>query len=123
MFDKDGSGNIDVNEMREAMRALSVFLTKDQVLQMMATVDTDGNGFVDYEEFRTLIKDHIKNRNKEEELINVFRIYDEDDTGLIEFSDLRRVSKELDHGDISDEEIYGMIFEATRDRKGKVTLE
>ena len=32
MFDKDGSGNIDVNEMREAMRALSVFLTKDQVL-------------------------------------------------------------------------------------------
>ncbi len=89
---------------------------------MMATVDTDGNGFVDYEEFRTLIKDHIKNRNKEEELINVFRIYDEDDTGLIEFSDLRRVSKELDHADISDEEIYGMIFEATRDRNGRVTL-
>ena len=29
MFDKDGSGNIDVQEMRDAMRALSVILSKD----------------------------------------------------------------------------------------------
>ncbi len=123
MFDKDGSGNIDVQEMRDAMRALSVILSKDQVQKMMATVDTDGNGFVDYEEFRTLIKDHIKIRNKEEELRNVFRIYDEDDTGLIEFNDLRRVASELDHGNVSDEDIYGMLFEATGDRKGKVTID
>ncbi len=100
------------------MKALSVFLSKDQVQKMMATVDTDGNGFVDYEEFRTLIKDHIKSRNKEEELRNVFRIYDEDDTGLIEFNDLRRVASELDHGNVSDEDIYGMLLEATGSRKG-----
>ncbi len=123
MFDKDGSGNIDLHEMREAMKALSVHLSKDEVKQMMASVDTDGNGFVDYDEFRTLIKGHIKNRNKEEELRRAFRIYDEDDTGLIEFQDLRRVANELDQAPVSDEEIYQMLYEATLDRNGKVTME
>ena len=67
------------------MKALGVFLSKEEVKAMMASVDTDGNGFVDYDEFRNLIKGYIKNRNKEEELRRAFRIYDEDDTGLIEY--------------------------------------
>ncbi len=70
----------------------------------MSTVDTDGNGFIEYEEFRTLMKDHIKNRNREEELRRAFRIYDDDDTGLIEFRDLRRVANEIEEG-VTDEDI------------------
>ena len=29
MFDKDGSGNIDLQEMQDAMKTLGVFLSKD----------------------------------------------------------------------------------------------
>lgn len=122
LFDKDGSGNIDMQEMREAMKALGVYMSKDQVRRMMASVDTDGNGFIEYEEFKTLMKDHIKSRNKEEELRRAFRIYDEDDTGLIEFADLRRVANELGEK-VTDDEIKGMIYEATHDIHGVVTLE
>ena len=96
MFDKDGSGNIDMQEMREAMKALGVYMSKEQVKKMMDSVDTDGNGYIEYDEFKQLMKDHIKNRDKELELRRAFRIYDEDDTGLIEFHDLRRVANELD---------------------------
>ena len=92
MFDKDGSGNIDIGEMREAMKALGVYMNKEEVRKLMLTVDTDGNGFIDYDEFRALMKEYIKNRNKEEELTRAFRIYDEDDTGLIEFADLQQSS-------------------------------
>ena len=59
MFDKDGSGNIDIHELRDAMKALGVYLSKDKVKQMMKEVDTDGNGTVDYEEFRNLMKEKI----------------------------------------------------------------
>ena len=37
----------------------------------------------------------IKARNQEEELRKAFRIYDQDDTGLIEFYDLRRVADDV----------------------------
>ncbi len=123
MFDKDGSGNIDLQEMRDAMKALGVFLSKDEVKAMMASVDTDGNGFVDYDEFRNLIKGFIKNRNKVEELKRAFRIYDEDDTGLIEFDDLRRVANELEGAEVTDNEIHEMLYEATRDRNGTVNID
>ncbi|TNV75587.1 hypothetical protein FGO68_gene7648 [Halteria grandinella] len=122
LFDKDGSGNIDMKEMREAMRALGVYLSKDEVRRMMSSVDTDGNGFIEFDEFKTLMKDFIKNRNKEDELKRAFRIYDEDDTGLIEFADLRRVANELGEK-VSDEDIKGMIYEATHDINGVVTID
>ena len=69
----------------------------------------------------------IKDRNQEDELRKAFRIYDQDDTGAIEFYDLRRVATELTEGkkdeeDISDEVLYGMIYEACGDRKGDVNL-
>ena len=69
----------------------------------------------------------IKDRDQEQELKNAFRIYDQDDTGLIEFNDLRRVATELTEGkkkdqEIKDEVIRGMLYEATGDRDGKVNL-
>jgi centrin-1 len=69
----------------------------------------------------------LAERNQEEELRKAFRVYDQDDTGLIEFYDLRRVADELSEGkkesdEISDEVIFGMIYEACGDRKGTINL-
>ena len=127
LFDKDGSGNIDFYELRDAMRALGLNLTKEQVKEMMQKIDTDNNGFIDEDEFRQLMTEKIKARNQEEELRKAFRIYDQDDTGLIEFYDLRRVADELSEGkkeseEIPDEVIFGMIYEACGDRKGTINL-
>ena len=47
MFDKDGSGNIDLYELRDAMRALGLNMSKDEVKALMATIDTDNNGYID----------------------------------------------------------------------------
>ena len=127
LFDKDGSGNIDFYELRDAMRALGLNMTKEEVKAMMLKIDTDNNGFIDQDEFRVLMTEKLKERKQEDELIKAFRIYDQDDTGLIEYYDLRRVADELSEGkkdaeEISDEVIYGMIYEATGDRNGTVNL-
>ena len=94
---------------------------------MMAKIDNDNNGFIDEDEFRVLMTEKIKERNQEEELRKAFRIYDQDDTGLIEFYDLRRVADELSEGKkeseyIDNEVIYGMIYEACGDRNGTINL-
>ena len=120
MFDKDGSGNIDINELRDAMKALGIYLTRAQLKDEMKKMDTDGSGTVEFEEFLTLMKVKIQDRNPEEELRRSFRIYDEDDTGKISFVDLKRVATEL-NANLTDDDIRGMIFEADRDRDGEVS--
>ena len=35
LFDKDNSGSIDISELKDAMKALGIFLKKDQVKQKM----------------------------------------------------------------------------------------
>jgi len=47
LFDKDGSGNIDFYELRDAMRALGIQMTKEEVKKMMQEIDQDNNGFID----------------------------------------------------------------------------
>ena len=68
LFDKDGSGNIDFYELRDAMRALGIQLTKDQVKVMMSEIDQDNNGFIDQDEFRLLMSQKLAERDQEDEL-------------------------------------------------------
>ena len=81
LFDKDKSGTIDVAELRDAMKALGIFLKKDEVKQYMLKVDKDGSGSIDQKEFTGLMAEILSKRNQEEEIRKVFRCYDNDDDG------------------------------------------
>ena len=61
------------------MKALGVFLKKEEVKKTMTKVDKDGSGAIDREEFMALMAEQIESRNQEEELRKVFRMYDDDD--------------------------------------------
>ena len=49
----------------------------------MVKVDKDGSGAIDKTEFMGLMAEQIEGRNQLEEMRKVFRIYDDDDNGLI----------------------------------------
>ena len=55
LFDKDNSNSIDVTELRDAMKALGIFLKKEEVKQYMLKVDKDGSGEIDRDEFKALM--------------------------------------------------------------------
>ena len=55
LFDKDGSGSIDVNELKDAMKALGIYLKKDEVKAKMTKADKDGSGAIDEIEFLALM--------------------------------------------------------------------
>lgn len=63
IFDKDKSGSIDVGELKDAMKALGIFLKKDDVKQVMTKVDKDGSGNIDKEEFTALMAEQIESRD------------------------------------------------------------
>ncbi|XP_071165749.1 calmodulin-like isoform X2 [Mytilus edulis] len=51
VFDKDGSGSISKAELKLVMENLGEKLTGEEIDEMMAEADKDGNGEIDYEEF------------------------------------------------------------------------
>ena len=108
LFDKDKSGSIDIHELKDALKALGIFLKRDEIKQMMTKVDKDGSGAIDQEEFTALMAEQIENRDQYQELGKTFRIYDDDDNGLISAENLIRCGKDLEEP-VTSHEVGEMI--------------
>lgn len=51
LFDTDGSGTIDPKELKAAMQSLGFEAKNQTIYQMIADIDKDGNGSIDFDEF------------------------------------------------------------------------
>jgi calmodulin len=56
LYDVDGSGGLDQEEIKQLMATLGHDLTDEEVSDMIAEVDEDGNGDIDYDEFVSMFK-------------------------------------------------------------------
>lgn len=63
LFDKDRSNTIDIQELKDAMKALGIHMTKQQANEMMERIDKDGSGQLDFDEFLGLMSEIIYKRN------------------------------------------------------------
>ena len=55
LFDTEGSGQIDAKELKVAMRALGFEPKKEEVRKMIADVDREGKGYIDFQDFLDLM--------------------------------------------------------------------
>ncbi|XP_065158817.1 uncharacterized protein [Atheta coriaria] len=122
IFDWDGTGRIDVKEVKVAIRALGFEPPKEEMKRMIAEVDTEDSGKLSYENFITLIAGKMCAPDSKEELLKAFRLFDAEQNGYITTETLLRVSEELGEY-VTEEEIVEMIDEADVDEDGRVTEE
>ncbi|VVB05173.1 unnamed protein product, partial [Arabis nemorensis] len=122
LFDTDGSGTIDAKELNVAMRALGFEMTEEQINKMIADVDKDGSGAIDFDEFVHMMTAKIGERDTKEELTKAFKIIDLDKNGKISADDIKRMAKDLGEN-FTDGEIREMVEEADRDHDGEVNME
>jgi Ca2+-binding EF-hand superfamily protein len=54
-FDKDGNGLIDANEVRASLKKAGTDLTDEQVKEIIKELDVDGDGQLNYMEFRMML--------------------------------------------------------------------
>jgi len=119
LFDTDGTGTINVKELKVAMRALGFEPKKEEMKAMISEVDADANGSIDFNDFLKIMSQKMAERDPKDEILKAFKLFDDDESGKISFKNLKRVSKELGEN-LTDEELQEMIDEADMDGDGEV---
>jgi Ca2+-binding EF-hand superfamily protein len=87
---------------------------------MINTVDADGDGTVDFEEFIQLMEMKMNDSDEEQDIIEVFKVFDNDGNGYITAAELRHVMTNLEEK-LTDDEIDEMINEADIDGDGQIS--
>merc|ERR1712227_1133711 len=78
LFDNDNSGAISVNELTSAMGSLGFDVKHAVVYNMVADLDADGSGEIEFGEFLDVMTAKLDERNSREEIDRVFNLFDKD---------------------------------------------
>ena len=93
LFDTDHSGSIDYRELKAAMRALGFEVKKEELRKMITDIDADGSGHIEFPEFLEMMTGKMGEKDTKEEILKVFKLFDDDSTGKISFKNLKRVTE------------------------------
>ncbi|XP_005386820.1 PREDICTED: centrin-4-like isoform X2 [Chinchilla lanigera] len=122
LFDTDGSGTIDVKELKIAMQALGFEPKKEEIEQMIAEIDQEGVGTINFENFLAIMSIKMSEQDEKEEILKAFKLFDDDNTGSITLNNIKRVAKELGEN-LTDNELQEMLSEADSDGDGAINEE
>merc|ERR1719263_1244877 len=113
LFDADQSGAIDCRELKGAMRALGFEVKNEELIKMVSDIDTDGNGTVEFKEFMGMMTGKMGEKDSREDIVKVFKMFDDDSTNKISFRNLARDAEEL----------QDMINQSDKDGDGEINFD
>lgn len=121
LFDKDGDGYISNNELGSVLRSLGQCPTQAEVQDMINEVDCDGNGLIDFDEFVNLMQNKLSNEDKEQELVEAFKVFDKNGDGFISLQELKFTLTTIGEK-LTEDECNQMMAEADMDNDGRINF-
>ncbi|URE24055.1 RWP-RK domain [Musa troglodytarum] len=95
MFDRNGDGRITKAELTDSLENLGILVPEAELASMIERIDANGDGCVDVEEFGTLYRTIMDERDEEEDMREAFNVFDRNGDGFITVEELRSVLASL----------------------------
>ncbi|XP_057722837.1 calmodulin-like protein 3 [Arachis stenosperma] len=127
MFDHDDDGKISKEELLESVTKLGLGVMKHDLIQMIARLDANGDGYVDFDEFERLYKNVMGDDDvcggggdEEEDMKEAFKLFDQNGDGFVSGEELSSVlcSLGLRQGKKTLEDCKNMIKKVDLDGDG-----
>ena len=122
-LDKNSDGQLQIDEIKQGLdKFKGIFRAgSDNYISVMQTLDADGNGLVDYEEFITAAVDKITLLSSVN-LKTAFKIIDKDNSGKITIDELQSAFDT--QGNKKEESLYEEIIkEVDKNGDGQIDLQ
>lgn len=124
-FDTDKKGSISVETISTILRMMGIRVSEKNLQEIIAEVDEDGSGELEFEEFCALAAKFLIEEDEEslhKELKEAFRIYDKQGNGYITTNVLREILRELDNK-LTETDLDGIIDEVDEDGSGTLDFD
>ena len=119
MFDKDHSGTISVTEIVKIMKNFGYPIKKAEAQKMIADIDDNGDGEIDFEEFVTLMEKQtqVVEETDEELVLRAFKSFDKDNDGKITNYEFKYILTQMGKK-FSEDEVNQLFKECNLDING-----
>ena len=104
------------------MRKLGQNPSEAELIEMISSVDDNGDHEIDFNEFLILMKSRIGERDPEKELRDAFAVFDTDKSGSIDRKELKRLMKKLGQT-LTEGELDAMMDEVDENGDGEISFE
>ena len=121
-IDEDGNGTVEPEEIAIVMKKLNIELTKEEVTDIMCSLDENGDGVMDFDEFVDMMNRRLSMNSQRKELKDTFNVFDKNGDGKISFDELKEVLIGLGE-EVTDKDVHDMIKEADLNGDGFIDFE
>lgn len=123
-FDRDGDGHIEPKEIRKVMSNLGCPMSEKEAQALIAGVDTDGNGMIEFDEFIGIMAARMLKENGDEELEQAVSLFAPlDGSEFISMDTVRKALCEQGSQKLGDAEMDALMAELPVDSQGRVRFD
>jgi len=124
-FDRDGDGHIEPHELKYVMANLGCPQDNKQIEKLIAGVDVDGNGMIEFDEFVGIMAERMLRVDSNAEVEQAFALFDSnaDAGGYVSVEHIRRTFMQMGSNPLPAEECDKLIAMLQPDAQGRVSME
>lgn len=123
VFDSDRSGSIGSDELHDMLVSIGLSITDDEVEEIVAQYDEDGNGTIDFNEFVCIVDNCKAHMHTTDIVKELFQIIDKDGSGTISRNEFSQELLSISGTGLTEDDVHDLVREVDKDDSGEVSLQ